>query len=307
MSEAWFYKRRRHPGRPTKREARRAALEERIRCFFNRSGMTYGSPRITLDLWEEGWQVSQSTVAEIMAELGLQGRKPARRRKSLTRLGKRKAAPDLVRRGCDAVAPDVLWWRDMTEIETGESKFYLASVHDAFPRRALGYAMGSRHDTELVSAALKMAIATRNGNVDGVIFHTDRGSEYTSEAFQQLCGRWGVSQSMGRGVGSGQRRRRVVPLRAQGRVRPPTPLRHPGGGEAEDLDVDHPASTTPGAATAPPAGSHPSPSRTPSEKHVTTPVTRTRLHNQSLYEIGGLTPWCAATPALSAAGSCADG
>ncbi|GGJ72303.1 hypothetical protein [Streptomyces brasiliensis] len=90
--------------------------------------------------------MSQNTVAEIMAEHGLQGRKPPRRRRSLTRPGKRKAAPDLVRRKFDAIAPDVLWWGDMTEIDTGEGTLYLASVHDAFSRRALGYAMGERHD-----------------------------------------------------------------------------------------------------------------------------------------------------------------
>lgn len=201
VSEAWFYKWRRRPFEPTKREIRRAELAERICHFFDRSGRTYGSPRITLDLWEEGWQVSQNTVAEIMAELGPQGRRPPRRRRSLTRPGKRKTAPDLVRRKFDAIAPTVLWWGDMTEIETGEGKLCLASVHDAFSRRALGHAMGSRHDASLVSAALQTAIATRGGQVDGVIFHTDRGSEYTSEAFQQLCGRWGVVQSMGR-VGS---------------------------------------------------------------------------------------------------------
>lgn len=101
----------------------------------------------------------------------------------------------------DAIAPNILWRGDMTEIDTDEGKLHLASVHDAFPRRALRYAMGDRHDTTLVSAALQMAIATRGGQVDGVIFHTDRGSEYNSEAFRQLCGRWGVVQSMGR-VGS---------------------------------------------------------------------------------------------------------
>ena len=88
VSEAWFYKWRRRPSEPTKRETRRAVLAERIRYFSDCSGRTYGSPRITLDLWEEGWQVSQNTVAEIMAELGLQGRKPPRRRRSLTRPGK---------------------------------------------------------------------------------------------------------------------------------------------------------------------------------------------------------------------------
>ena len=162
VSEAWFYKWRRRPSEPTKREIRRAELAERIRCFFDRSGRTYGSPRITLDLWEEGWQVSRNTVAEIMAELGLQGRKPPRRHRSLTRQGKRKTAPDLVRRKFDAIAPNVLWWGDMTEIETGEGKLYLASVHDAFSRRTLGYAMGARHDAALVSAALQMAISRQN-------------------------------------------------------------------------------------------------------------------------------------------------
>ncbi|WP_181009427.1 IS3 family transposase [Streptomyces sp. SM11] len=114
VSEAWFYKWRRRPGEPTKREVRRARLEERIIHFFTESGGTYGSPRITSDLWAENWKVSVNTVAEIMAELGLQGRKPPPRRRSLTRQGKRKAAPDLVNRRFDAVAPDVLRYGDMT-------------------------------------------------------------------------------------------------------------------------------------------------------------------------------------------------
>ena len=62
VSQAWFYKWRRRPAEPTRREVRRAALEERIIYFFRRSGDTYGSPRITLDLWAEGWQVSVNTV-----------------------------------------------------------------------------------------------------------------------------------------------------------------------------------------------------------------------------------------------------
>lgn len=176
VSPAWFYKRRRRPAEPTKREVRRMRLEERITHFFRASGDTYGSPRITLDLWAEGWQVSVNTVAEIMADLGLQGRKPPRRRRSLTRQGKRKAAPDLVRRRFDAVAPDVLWVGDMTEIETGEGKLYLATVLDLFSRRLLGYAMGAHHDAALVGASLKMAAATRGGDVDGVIFHSNSPS-----------------------------------------------------------------------------------------------------------------------------------
>ncbi|WP_370270829.1 IS3 family transposase [Streptomyces sp. V4I8] len=102
VSKSWFYKWRRRPGQPTKSEVRRAALAERIVYFFRRSGNTYGSPRITLDLWSEGWKVSQNTVARLMAELGLQGRKPPCRRRNLTRQGKRKAARDLVLRVVDS-------------------------------------------------------------------------------------------------------------------------------------------------------------------------------------------------------------
>jgi putative transposase len=88
----------------------------------------------------------------------------------------------------------------MTEIATGEGKVYLATVIDMFSRRMLGYAIGDRHDAGLVVDALRMAVAVR-GSVDGVIFHSDRGSEYTSEQFALACARMGVVQSMGR-VGS---------------------------------------------------------------------------------------------------------
>jgi transposase InsO family protein len=200
VSKSWFYKWRSRPANPTNREVRRAALTERIKHFFTASGGTYGSPRITQDLWAEGWQVSVNTVAEIMSEQGWYGRAPKKRR-SLTRQGKRPAARDLVHRHFDAVAPDVLWVGDMTEIDTDEGKLYLATVIDLFSRRCLGYAMGERHDSALVSASLQMAAATRGGDVDGVIFHSDRGSEYTSAAYNGLCDRLGVAQSMGR-VGS---------------------------------------------------------------------------------------------------------
>jgi transposase InsO family protein len=198
LSESWFYKWR---GRnPTARQQRRAELATKIREIFDASGGTYGSPRVTLDLHAAGWQVGENTVAALMAQLGLAGRKPKRRR-SLTRQGKRPVAPDRVGRKFGAPAPDVLWCGDMTEIVTDQGKLYLATVIDLFSRRLLGYAMSVHHDAELVVASLNMAAATRGGTVDGVIFHSDRGSEYTSEAYETACRRLGVLQSMGR-VGS---------------------------------------------------------------------------------------------------------
>jgi transposase InsO family protein len=198
LSESWFYKWRERP--PTPRQVRRAELADRIRELFDASGGTYGSPRITLDLWAEGWRVSVNTVAKLMASLGLAGRTPKRRR-SLTKPGKRPVAPDRVRRQFTAVAPNVLWCGDLTEVDTDEGKLYLATVLDLFSRRLLGYAMSEHHDADLAVASLHMAAANRAGDVDGVIFHSDRGSEYTAEAYETACRRLGVIQSMGR-VGS---------------------------------------------------------------------------------------------------------
>ncbi|WP_143591771.1 IS3 family transposase [Thermoactinospora rubra] len=199
VSQSWFYKWKNRIGTetPTAREQRRARLDAEIKRLFAASGGTYGSPRITQDLHEAGWRVSENTVARRMAELGLAGRAPKRLR-SLTRQGKRPAAPDLVRRRFTAVAPDVLWVGDVTMIHTDEGRLYLASVEDLFSRRLLGYAMSAHHDAALTVASLQMAAATRGGDVDGVIFHSDRGSEYTAARYQAECRKHGVVQSMGR-------------------------------------------------------------------------------------------------------------
>jgi putative transposase len=198
VSQSWFYKWRDRP--PTPRADRRARLAAAVRKVFDDSGGTYGSPRIGDELRDQGWQVSDNTIALLMAELGLVAR-VKRRRRGLTRQGKRPAAPDLVKRVFTAPKPDVAWCGDMTEIVTGEGKLYLATVIDLYSRRILGYAMGAYHDAALVVAALNMAAVTRGGDVAGVIFHSDRGSEYTSADFARACARWKVRQSMGR-VGS---------------------------------------------------------------------------------------------------------
>ncbi|WP_244187827.1 IS3 family transposase [Streptomyces regalis] len=106
-----------------------------------------------------------------------------------------------MKRDFTAEGPDLVWCGDMTEIETGEGKLYLATVIDLFSRRLLGYAMGERHDACLVVAALNMTAATRGGDVRGVILHSDRGSEYGCRRFRRACRRLDVFPSMGR-VGS---------------------------------------------------------------------------------------------------------
>ena len=174
VSESWYFKHRGRP--PTPRQFRRRELAEAVRAAFEASGGTYGSPRVTLELRAAGWRVSANTVAKLMAEAGLVAR-VVRHRRSLTRHGRRPAAADLVERAFTAERPDAVWVGDVTMIRTGQGPLYLASVLDLFSRRLLGYAMSGHHDAELTVASLQMAAATRGGAVDGVIFHSDRGSE----------------------------------------------------------------------------------------------------------------------------------
>lgn len=198
-SESWLYKWRDRP--PTPRQQRSAELDTKIAEFFDASGGTYGSPRIFEDLADAGWRVSKKTVEASMARQGLLGR-PKRRAHSLTRPDKKAPpAPDLVGRDFNAARVDHKWCGDLTEIPTGEGKLYLATVEDLCSRRLPGFAIGEHHDATLAAAAIKMAVAVRGGDVTGVIFHSDRGSEYTAEAYRAVCEHFGITQSMGR-VGS---------------------------------------------------------------------------------------------------------
>jgi transposase InsO family protein len=197
VSPAWYYKWR--YGDPSARHARRIALAAQVARLFAKHNGKWGSPRIHADLREAGWRVSVNTVAKIMAEQHLVARAP-RRRRSTTRKGKgRWRAPDLIGRKFAAEALNTKWYGDGTEIITDEGKLYLDSVLDMGSRRVVGFAVGEHHDATLAYGALVMAVAVRGGRqaVDGVIFHTDQGSEYTAGAFRSACDRLGVRQSMG--------------------------------------------------------------------------------------------------------------
>jgi putative transposase len=196
VSQAWFYKWR--GGALPARAARRAVLAAEVARLFAAYRGTYGSPRITADLRDAGWKVSENTVAQLMAGMRLAARRKKRRR-SLTRPGKgRWRAPDLVKRDFSAGKVNKKWFGDGTEIVTGQGKLYLASVLDVSSRRILGFALSEHHDAQLAYGALAMAAAVRSGQVAGVILHTDQGSEYTAGFFRAACARLKVTQSMGR-------------------------------------------------------------------------------------------------------------
>jgi transposase InsO family protein len=196
VSQSWFYKWK--SAGPGPRAQRRDRLKAEVARLFGEHEGKYGSPRITADLRDAGWRVSENTVAALMRELGLAARRKKKRR-STTRAGSgRWRAPDLVRRDFPAGQLNRKWFGDGTQIATGEGRLHLVSVLDVASRRVLGFALGERHDAVLAYGALAMAIAVRGGQVPGVVFHTDQGSEYTARSFQAACGRLGVTQSMGR-------------------------------------------------------------------------------------------------------------
>jgi transposase InsO family protein len=196
VSPSWFYKWK--TARPGPQGQRRDRLKTEVARLFALHGGKYGSPRITADLRGEGWRVSENTVAGLMREQGLAARRK-NRRKATTRPGKgRWRAPDLVKRDFPTAKINQKWYGDGTEIPTDEGKLYLDSVLDMASRRVLGFALGERHDAALAYGALAMAITVRGGQVPGVVFHTDQGSEYTARSFRTACQRLGVQQSMGR-------------------------------------------------------------------------------------------------------------
>jgi putative transposase len=196
VSRSWYYKWR--GGTLPQRAQRRERLKAEVARLFALHQGRYGSPRITADLRDDGWRVSENTVAALMRELGLAARRKKKRR-STTRPGRgRWRAPDLVKRDFPAARINQKWFGDGTEIATGEGKLYLDSVLDMGSRRVPGFALGQHHDAQLAYGALAMAVAVRGGQVPGVIFHTDQGSDYTARAFRQACERLGVTQSMGR-------------------------------------------------------------------------------------------------------------
>jgi len=157
----------------------------------------YGAPRVHAELTlGQGIRCSRKRVARLMRLAGLVGVHRRRLRGCTRRDARRDPQPDLVRRDFTASGPNQLWVADLTQHATGEGWLYLAMVLDVFSRRVVGWAMGARAETELVLAALGMAVWNR-GPLSGVIHHSDHGGQYTSVAFTTRLREAGILGSMG--------------------------------------------------------------------------------------------------------------
>ena len=196
VSRAAYYRWKANPVSP--RAASNLALLAKIRKAHADSDGKYGSSRIYAELQEHGEKASRGRIARLMAASCIVGRRGRRRMR--TTIPAKRPAPfaDLVERRFRADRPNELWCGDLTYVHTGEGFLYLASVIDVFSRRVIGWAIAAHMRAELVTDALRMAIANRGAQVHGVVFHSDRGAQYGAGSFKDFAHSAGVRQSMGR-------------------------------------------------------------------------------------------------------------
>ena len=185
------------------RAAADQALAARIRTVHDEDN-TYGAPRITAELNDgapEQERVNHKRVARVMRDAGIAGYRRRRRVKTTVADPATRKVPDLLGRDFTAAAANEKYVGDITylPLATG-ANLYLATVIDCFSGRVAGWAIADNMRTELVEDALKAAEALR-GSLAGAVFHSDHGSQYTSQDFAALCADLRVVQSMG-GVGS---------------------------------------------------------------------------------------------------------
>ncbi len=184
--------------RPTSRRAQRESeLVERVRRVFDESHGRYGSPRVIAQLEREGVRVGKRRVERIMRGLGLCASRP-RRTRTTTRANERHAVEEnVLARDFTASRPDERWVTDITYVWTDEGWAYLAVLLDLCSRAVVGWSLDDSLSTRLPLAALEMAVVRRRPTV-GLLHHSDRGCQYTSQQYREALRKHGVVVSMSR-------------------------------------------------------------------------------------------------------------
>jgi putative transposase len=179
------------------RKCQKVELTELIREIQKQMDHRYGTPRVTRELARRGRSVGHNRVARILREKGL-GARPKRRFRVTTKSAQGPAvAANELDRHFSAVAVNQKWVSDITYVATAEGWLYLCVIVDLYARRVVGWSMGTSLATELVTAAFMMAVMQRRPP-RGLMFHSDRGTQYASLAFRKGLARHGMLQSMSR-------------------------------------------------------------------------------------------------------------
>ena len=186
---------------PSSRANRTAAIRESVLEVYQQSNGIYGSYKIAQKLKStEGLESAcRNTVAKAMQDLGIKSRASARFKPTTTVSDpSKKPAPNILAQDFNAEAPNQKWVADITYLPALSGWVYLAVVIDLFSRKVVGWEMSERLTTPLVTGALKNAIESRKPNTKGLIHHSDRGCQYTSEAFQTIIRTTNITCSMSR-------------------------------------------------------------------------------------------------------------
>ena len=197
VSRAAYYAQR--LGTPSARQVADAGLTEQIRQAHQVSKGRYGAPRIHAALRRAGHHHGRKRVARLMRCAGLRGRTPRRCKRTTVPDPAAAARADLIRRDftVNAAAVNTRWCGDITYLPTWEGWLYLATVIDIASRRVVGFALAEHLRTSLVADALTNAVAARDP-APGVVFHSDKGCQYTSGDYATLAGDLAVTLSTGR-------------------------------------------------------------------------------------------------------------
>jgi putative transposase len=166
-----------------------------IRSAFARSNGTYGSPRVTRELQDEGLEVGRRRTTRLMRENGLKARQKRRFKRTTDSHHAFPVAPNLLEQDFSAERPNQKWAADISYVWTNEGWLYLAVVLDLFARRVVGWAVSDRLHQELALEALRKALAIRRPG-EGLTHHADRGSQYCSTAYQAALKKHGIRISM---------------------------------------------------------------------------------------------------------------
>jgi putative transposase len=180
---------------PSQRQKTDTVLLAHIRSQFYTSHETYGSPRMTVELNEDGLPVGRHRVARLMRDNGLKALQKRRYKKTTDSEHGGPVAPNVLDQDFEATAPNQKWGVDISYVWTAEGWLYLAIVLDLYSRRIIGWDVSDRLKKDLALSALKRAIAVRRPP-KGVIHHSDRGSQYCSGAYQKLLTSAGFILSM---------------------------------------------------------------------------------------------------------------
>jgi transposase InsO family protein len=173
------------------------ALKTRIKEIFNESRQSYGSRRIVKQLQDEGYQIGRFKVRRIMRQMGLKAKTPKRFKLTTNSKHSFPVADNILNRQFDVEAPNKAWTADISYVWTFEGWLYLAVVMDLYSRQIVGWAMDKRMKKDLVMDALAMAYWQRKP-CEGLLHHSDRGSQYACYTYQEQLETYGMIPSMSR-------------------------------------------------------------------------------------------------------------